>query len=238
MVESFVERWLFRLSGEEVTDELAEAFEALGLSRIHENGEWLWTSSRFSSLANPGDVKDLAQELAAVLNGTLMMTIGNVRPLKISGILRTQEGKPPAQFIFPESVINESRFGILTLIRDGDPPPKKEDKFLYRFLAAADRSAAVNRVLKLVGSKELNWVNLYRIYEIISADVDSISQKGWASENDLTLFRRTANHPRSVGEEARHGVSPAEPPAYPMQLAEAEALLKGVIGKWIREQMG
>ena len=51
-------------------------------------------------------------------------------------------------------------------------------------LALSDDSIA--NVFRILSSGTLDWVNLYRIFEIIAADVgglDSIAANGWATKN-------------------------------------------------------
>ena len=63
-------------------------------------------------------------------------------------------------------------------------------------------------VLRIVSRGPLDWVNLYRILEIIAANVGglgAVASNGWATEQSLKLFTPTANSPDAVGLSARHG---------------------------------
>ena len=235
----FAGRWFFRISGDlEMLMEIEDSLEAIGLYRFKENGEWLWTSPRFEPLTEAHDVLVCAKELISVVRGAIYLTFGSADPIAVNGILRAQRQKPPVQFIFPDSAVAQARAGMPTIARESDAHSGKEEKLIYKFLAAAEESESMKRVFRLVGSKPLDWSNLYRIFEIVSADVDvKISVRGWASESDIRLFKHTANHPAAVGDEARHGVMPAEPPSEPMKLAEAEVLIRNIVESWIRGKM-
>jgi hypothetical protein len=75
-----------------------------------------------------------------------------------------------------------------------------------------------------------NWVNLYRIFEIIEGDMSQkISDKGWESTKNRELFKHTANSPTVLGDLARHGWSKQMPPKSPMELSEARAMICTVL---------
>jgi len=111
--------------------------------------------------------------------------------------------------------------------------PKEKISDIEGILRLASNDDKVNRILELSNLIEANsWVNLYRIVEIISNDIDVVS-KGWVSKNKIELFRRTACSPDVIGIEARHGISVGQPPKNPMSHEEATYLMKDLRQKWI-----
>jgi hypothetical protein len=97
---------------------------------------------------------------------------------------------------------------------------------------AAEADPDAQEVVDIWGSKPHDWVNLYKVFEIVQQRVD-IKENGWASDNEITRFARTANHPEAAGEGARHGRSNKEPPPKPMSLAEADALVERIVIAWL-----
>ncbi|MEM1169194.1 MAG: hypothetical protein AAGJ08_09025 [Cyanobacteria bacterium P01_H01_bin.35] len=92
----------------------------------------------------------------------------------------------------------------------------------------------VKKVIHLLTSYEHNFINLFKIYEIIQGEVGSkITDDGWVTKKKVCNFTRTANHPDAIGYEARHGISTKEPPKNPMSLSEAQNLIIDVIKKWL-----
>ena len=80
-----------------------------------------------------------------------------------------------------------------------------------------------------------SWVNLYRIYEMIEDDMKGkIVQNEWATRSLLERLSRTANHPDSIGDEARHGRQKQDPPKNPMPLSEAKALIETIMHNWLQ----
>jgi hypothetical protein len=83
---------------------------------------------------------------------------------------------------------------------------------------------------------EGSYPNLHKAYEVIENDVGgerSVIEKGWAPKSDIKLFKRTANSGDVLGDEARHVPKKYKPPAKPMLLSTARALVAGILMKWI-----
>lgn len=141
------------------------------------------------------------------------------------------------QYIFPEGIPSESCVGIPTIRKEGDVPTQKEDHPFHRLLDLASSNERVWKVLRLIGSRRLDWVTLYRIYEVIKKDVRDVSKKGWATRGSLRVFSTTANHPAVSGDDARHGESNKIPPSVPMEIEKARALIRRIVDRWLKEKM-
>ncbi len=63
-----------------------------------------------------------------------------------------------------------------------------------------------------------------------------LEKKDWVPRDKLDLFGRTANSPEAVGDAARHGRQSGEPPKEPMELYEAQALIKTLVKKWLESK--
>jgi hypothetical protein len=98
----------------------------------------------------------------------------------------------------------------------------------------AQQCPVVAKALRLRDADDLEWVGLFRLYEVIQGDVGGlIHQLGWATGNELELFGRTANNPASAGDKARHGVVKHKPPHKPMSLAHARELVDRIMIAWL-----
>lgn len=75
-------------------------------------------------------------------------------------------------------------------------------------------------------------MNLYRVYEIVKTRADIVAN-GWASENDLSRFTHTANHPALGGPDARHARLPSSTQPRSVSLGEAIALIECVLTAWL-----
>ena len=104
-----------------------------------------------------------------------------------------------------------------------------------RYLSLAARDGDVAEVLKIMASSAgVNFVELYKVYEIIRhvGGLDAAMRAAGISKNTVTRFTRTANHQAASGEIARHARSSEVPPANPMPIEEARALIGRLAGAW------
>ncbi|OQX10169.1 MAG: hypothetical protein BWK80_46020, partial [Desulfobacteraceae bacterium IS3] len=131
---------------------------------------------------------------------------------------------------------------LSTLITDSDGKIIEEFHMadpINDWIRIANSDDNVATVLRLIGSKGSDWVNLYRIFEVIQKDVgrtDKIVSNGWATETSLKRFKHTANSPTSIGDEARHGKEPTSPPAKPMGIHEAKSFIENIIHNWFNSK--
>jgi hypothetical protein len=97
--------------------------------------------------------------------------------------------------------------------------------------------AAVAKAMRLLApGAAMNWVELYRLYGVIEANVGgqrALSKLQWESDTNLRRFRHSANSVQVAGDASRHGEEPGKPPASPMTLEEAEACIKRMLDKWL-----
>ncbi len=99
------------------------------------------------------------------------------------------------------------------------------------------KDKAAEKCLRLFSYGDaISWVGLYRIYEVIEADVGGmkkIEKEAWSLPDDLDRFKHSANSVRVAGDKARHGKENTQPPKNPMTLDQASAYLRYLLESWI-----
>jgi len=110
-------------------------------------------------------------------------------------------------------------YAVLPGLR-GSPPD------ISKFIPLALVNKTVAKALRLC-SRELDWVNLYRIYEVISEDM------GGLTGNDITIFKGSANNSKITGDYSRHGKMNVGTPEETMRLADAQHLIKSKVREWV-----
>jgi hypothetical protein len=104
------------------------------------------------------------------------------------------------------------------------------------YAATASSDADVAEALAIMGQPEPpNWVELYKVYEIIEHTGLLKAAMGAAgvSVNQMSLFTRTACHPVAGGPDARHGRSRQDPPMHPMPIGKARDLIGSIVRSWV-----
>ena len=95
----------------------------------------------------------------------------------------------------------------------------------------------VQRLVRIFND-DRNYINLYKCFELIHDDAKELIG-GWLSARARRRFTHSANSPSAIGLlEARHAKEPTVPPALPMPLHEAHALMCNLIGKWLAAKIG
>jgi len=155
-----------------------------------------------------GDGGRRRQHVAGALTAELRIKASFVA----SGVVSTSDGRPP----------------------EPEPSPAPPEGPLFIQLAASHPDVA--EALEILGksSISLNWVDLYKLYEIVRSNVGGEKAlKQWASSADLSAFTASANRPDVSGSEARHARSTgARLPKRTMNLAEGEAFIRRLIETW------
>ena len=109
---------------------------------------------------------------------------------------------------------------------------------IFHDLQLARKDKNVQDAMRLWGKDSESWSGLYRVYEIIRADVGGDKAlRNWVCGDHLGLFRRTANHQDAAGDEARHARKGDQPPSKPMPLKEARRLIETLLNRWLSEKV-
>jgi hypothetical protein len=201
---------------------------------------YLLQSASFRSLSEPNAVRDAATSLLAVLSGALTFVRGSDEPLQSGAVyLRHTDGHRDI-FVLLEGITIRTEVGDIGAsitncdgaVREVTPPPRPT----VSLTRAALSDAAISKALRLLGSDANTWVGLYRLHEVVEADVGGEHQmvkRGWGSSRQLKRFKHSANSVAVAGDNARHGKELSLPPGAPMSLSEAKAYVLYVLQAWL-----
>jgi hypothetical protein len=106
------------------------------------------------------------------------------------------------------------------------------------YLAAAGCNESAAKALRLVNRK-MDWINLYRILEVISEDVGgykAIEIRGWANTDKINTFTGSANNSSVSGDDSRHGKIQSGQPKQTMDLREARDFMGQLLRKWLKSK--
>ncbi len=226
--------WFFQLQGEIVDlEQLATLFEPGALRVTRQGGEFWMQSADVDALTNPQEAREAAESALKTLNGisafrvegTGRVSLGRAEYLDASGRRNT--------FVFLQGIRSTMRMGIPSILINGEPVRPREDPML----TVALRNPDVDQVLRLYGSREPDWRDLYFILTVVETEIGvTVAKKGWISDAERTRFRRTANSKRAIGDLSRHGED-YEPPDRPIPLHDARRLITEVVERWIQEKL-
>jgi len=204
-----------------------------------ENGRTYLKLLELAPSEAPREVLDRAELIIAELNGVGRIFVQGWENVGVAAVERRLDGKQKDHFLFPKPLVVTTRFGSaeLTVRRpDGTIVPQPPDPILLPFKAAATDNA-VAKVLRLHAADDLTYRDLYVIYEVIEADTGGKSQllsQGWATDEQISRFKHSANSVSVLGDEARHGHEARKPPKKPMPLTEARIFVNALVKAWFR----
>jgi hypothetical protein len=210
---------------------LTIAFSDRPLHVFEENGRCWLEAEELEPLPDFVTVKTAAERLVTRINGAMRLgnpTFHNVR----LGLLREHgsEGTTSTtSFVEPASI--QIRASVPPPTTLGGAPTEELGDPVRSFLAAAAADAEADEALDLWANEPHNWVNLYKVFEIILArgglDPSSVSV------SQLRRFTHTANHEQASGRQDQHARLGTGPPRRPMTSLEAENFVRRLLQTWL-----
>lgn len=202
---------------------------------ITKKGEdYIFKSTHFNSLEKEDDVRNKAKEILSLINGSSWLVIGMREPLEEVRFCRVNDdGKIKCSVVFSDSFRARDKFKAHLVTKNGEVQEIDQAGPIPEFIATSQHEENVATVLRLLGDHPKDWVNLYRILEVVEDDVGGIpkiAKKGWGTKKAIKLFKRTANYV------ARHKDKKIKQPKNPMTPSEAESLIKTIINSWIQSK--
>lgn len=233
--------WFIQLSGDKADlSAIAQSLTGPELSVERDGDQYFLVLSGASVHDEATTVLDRAKRLVEVLNGAARLALDAREPIRVGSVYRRNPDGRREFYLFAEPGVFRVRGFAPTIAvtrADGTVEVSYPADPIAEWSALAASHDSVANVLRLLGTTDLDWVNLYRVLEIISADVGGlhvVAAKGWASKRSIALFKHTANSPGALGLDARHGAETTTPPPKPMPLSEARSLVRSIVHAWLR----
>jgi hypothetical protein len=226
--------WLVQLTGEEVELEtVTRLFNLPELRIIKEDRDYFLQSEDFRPLSDARDVYKCAQKMLPFINGAARLHSVGFKQIAIDVIVQLNEDGTRSSTGFLTATI-EVRSSVELNTRTSPTQPTSVEEWVT--LANTDQKAA--KTLRLLGTREQSWAELYKLYEIVHSDVgNKVFENGWATRNKIKLFTHTANSAGAVGDDARHAKEDSAPPPSPMPLLEAQTLIRRLVMRWLRSKV-
>lgn len=211
------------------------------VSKDERDGEFVYESDSFRACQTSEEVMKLANDQLSVLSGVLKMTRNSPEPVRTGAVYKLNTSGGRDIFVPIRGLCVQTEIGEVTVMvidAEGNaitrpaPPPRT-----VTIMQLATVDASVAKAMRLLAAPDYkSWVGMYRIHEVIEADVGSeksLKKQGWGSAQDLKRFKHSANSVTVAGDSARHGKEVELPPKQPMSVDEAAAYLNYVLQSWL-----
>jgi hypothetical protein len=229
--------WIVQLAGDDASlADLSSSFTEEWCCIGRDGDGYSLRSNSLSPDLDAEAVLEKAKEFVTALNGAASLGISSANPISVAGVNRQHDDGRRDVFGFLEPLVVTTRIiapAVQVTRADGTIDGSYSVDPLRQLLAVSRSDDAVSQVLELYSSGPLNWVTLYKVWEIVEADVGATKAfyaKNWVSRNAIGSFTSTSQHPGAVGIlESRHGLMRKGPPPKPMTLAKARSLLAAIV---------
>jgi hypothetical protein len=210
--------------------------------RVREqNGIYFLESNKFETLTKSEDVSSLAADILKVLTGAVRLSLGGRTPLHVANTARVRPDGGRDFFVTVSNTIHiRDTTSIEITNSDGTKEVIHPTHSVPGWIKLGLTDQNVAKALRLLGTDKHTWVSLYRLFEVIEADVgglDKIVTRQWATKTSIKRFKHTANSPGAVGDASRHGKESTTLPADPVDLSEARVLVEGIMHNWLRSKV-
>jgi len=210
-------------------------------SVVKDKDHFFMESVLFNDQEEADKIQEIASKIITLINGSAKLRIYGFRPIETGNVSYIDDRGNRHNFVLLQGNISARSRAKATLVVTKPEGSELEEEIeqpdcIKPTFALAESDPNVADALRRYASNELNWVGLYKIYEIIRDDVGgskALFDKGFALKKDLRNFSHTAQHPGAIGDAARHARVDAEVPENPMSLAEANLLISTMMTKWI-----
>jgi hypothetical protein len=229
--------WFVRLTG--ATPDLNRLLEGLPAGNLwvtQAEGDYWLGATELGGVDDAEAAKARAEEIIAYLNGLAKTRIDDFREVRFAGLKRVNGEE--RQYRWVEDTMTRMTDSVSLTVTHADGTVEQVDTAirLDADTAVAMHNESVQQALRLFGAGDRQWGELYKVLEIIEADVgggSAIDAAGWVSAATLRRFTHTANSVGALGAAARHARETKQPPRNPMLLDDAVAMIRDLLGLWI-----
>jgi hypothetical protein len=209
---------------------------ATGDTQIVKDGDAYYLASvEIDNRPEAEAVYEAAQRLLTLVNGVGQAESSSFRPVRLSGAYNEGDKR----HVIARAETAEARFyafaAAIVTAPDGtervdSPPPGPE-----RVKKAMRHPHAAEALGIMAKPEPTSWVDLYKVYEIIRDDMKptSLDQSGWATKDQLSAFKASANRPDLGGPDSRHARMSGTAPKRNMPIAEARDFIGRLLTQWV-----
>jgi hypothetical protein len=237
-------RWEVGLSGDEPDLWFLATYFSTGSPRVvraHRNEGYALCDDSFDQLETDESIRERAAELLHVLVGALRLDEQQTGSIAVGAVVRVLEDGQHAAHVFAHDTVRFRDEASAEVVRQGSVAPEPIQPVQKRAVGLASSDAAVAKVLRLLGKGDDNWVNLYRVFEVVEEDLGGqhqAQQAGLVADADIRRFKHSSNSVAVGGDDARHGKGREAAPASPMSLSEATKFVKRFARAWLERKSG
>jgi len=173
------------------------------------------------------------------LNGILKIFMNSLEGIELGEVYKVDEnGHQDVYMTFSANISVASANSPTIKIESSDGTVEIHNPYdgISNLYQKSKGNTAKEKALRLISSSaNLNWSDLYRIFEVVENDVGTSQVTSWLSNALVERFTHSANSVTAAGDQARHGKEKTKPPKNPMPIDEARSMIFTILRKWIMD---
>ncbi len=210
-----------------------------------ENTDYFLHLPEFDSLTDAGEVYRLATLRLPILNALGSLRFDAHLVECDNSVIRVDDdgSRHVSVFLSAAFAVGRSRVFALGVVVDSqgqEVVAPVRDPWL-EIVELVGQDAKVEDALYIFGAVGRNWVELYKVYEVVREDLGdagAVKKVLKIADDQLGSFTNSANDRRISGRDARHAKSFSDSLKYPpMSFAEAERFIRDMLNAWLREKV-
>jgi len=200
---------------------------------IKEDERYYLCNGNIDQIIDARDTVEVANKVIRILNGISNVLYPNHHIVKAGQFIFLDQQGRKHNYLFAEPAKYRTRVrGTLT---DANGAQGQNEPYSHELVKAASN---VNVRDALYFFSEPTWFNLYKVYEVIRADIRGSTKelKDYVQEDDLSKFTYTANSRDAIGDLSRHGKIFPVNKEKELTLYKSQLLVRRLIEAWVKDK--
>jgi hypothetical protein len=224
--------WMFELNGDiNFLEELSKYFTSKEIFIFKKDNRYFLKSTCFNNLKYDYEARNKAEHLIKSINGAAEFILYRKKPIKIHQTIKiNDDGSKSFIYSIPCSI------NIIPKMKESTINERKN--LLKEWITRSIEDDKIAILFEFICSDSYKWYLLYKRLELVQVDLGGetkLINKKWVPENEIKLFKHTANCYKAIGIEARH-YNFKRPPSNPMTYPDAKKLIDKINLKWLEER--
>ena len=197
------------------------------------NSNYNISSEIIDEIDDPEKIKEYLEKRFEIILGVFGIDNSEKCIIEINSLLSVVNGKPNYVMFAGTGKFKLSGGAVISLVNGVET---NQHDFQKELLLKSGNNIAIQRILKIYATGNRNWIDLYKIFEIIVEDIGRKKLDTIIDPKEKTRFTYSANSISVSKEESRHAKKIGNPSFVPMDISDAKIFIYTLFKNWISKK--